>query len=78
MATTRFWQRRSCNFGVFSERKRIERLRYIHGNHAHRALVERPEDWPGAAFVTMRREKSVWWKSNHRGAHDAGNAQGSC
>jgi putative transposase len=45
-----FWQRRFYDFVVFSERKRIEKLRYIHRNPAHRGLVERPEEWRWSSF----------------------------
>jgi putative transposase len=47
---TRFWQRRYYDFNVWSERKRIEKLRYIHRNPVKRGLVEKPEDWPWSSF----------------------------
>jgi len=28
----RLWQRRFCPFGVYSEKKRLEKLNYAHGN----------------------------------------------
>jgi len=40
-----FWQARYYDFNVWSEQKRVEKLRYIHRNPAKRGLVERPEDW---------------------------------
>src|SRR5271157_3954413 len=40
-----FWQPRYYDFNVWSEKKRIEKLRYIHRNPVRRRLVERPEDW---------------------------------
>jgi putative transposase len=45
-----FWQRRYYDFNVSSERKRVEKLRYIHRNPVSRGLVERPEDWPSSSF----------------------------
>ena len=45
-----FWQRRYYDFNVWSERKRIEKLRYMHRNPVSRGLVERPEDWPWSSF----------------------------
>ena len=45
-----FWQRRFYDFVVFSQRKRIEKLRYIHRNPVRRGLVERPEDWEWSSF----------------------------
>jgi putative transposase len=45
-----FWQRRYYDFNVWSERKRIEKLRYMHRNPVRRGLVEKPEDWPWSSF----------------------------
>jgi hypothetical protein len=41
----RFWQVRYYDFPVWSEARRIEKLRYIHRNPVRRGLVESPEDW---------------------------------
>ena len=46
----RFWQARFYDFNVFTERKRIEKLRYIHRNPVVRGLVSSPEDWPWSSF----------------------------
>ncbi len=45
-----FWQPRYYDFNVWSEAKRIEKLRYIHRNPVKRGLVKRPEDWPWSSF----------------------------
>ena len=45
-----FWQARYYDFNVWSERKRVEKLRYIHRNPVKRGLVERPEDWLWSSF----------------------------
>jgi len=45
-----FWQARYYDFNVWSERKRVEKLRYIHRNPVTRGLVERPEDWRWSSF----------------------------
>jgi putative transposase len=45
-----FWQERYYDFNVWSERKFVEKLRYIHRNPVTRGLVERPEDWPWSSF----------------------------
>jgi putative transposase len=45
-----FWQARYYDFNVFSERKFIEKLRYIHRNPVTRGLVEHPEDWPWSSY----------------------------
>ena len=48
----RFWQARYYDFPVWSEEKRIEKLRYIHRNPVARGLVERPQDWQWSSFLT--------------------------
>jgi putative transposase len=45
-----FWQARYYDFNVWSNRKFVEKLRYIHRNPVHRGLVERPEDWAWSSF----------------------------
>jgi putative transposase len=45
-----FWQARYYDFNVWSEKKRIEKLRYIHRNPVVRGLVENPEDWKWSSF----------------------------
>ena len=47
----RFWQVRYYDFPVWTEAKRIEKLRYIHRNPVKRGLVERPEGWEWSSFV---------------------------
>ena len=50
-AADSFWQSRCYDFNVWSERKFIEKLRYIHRNPVKRGLVARPEDWPWSSFL---------------------------
>jgi putative transposase len=45
-----FWQARYYDFPVWSEPKRIEKLRYIHRNPVRRGLAERPEHWRWSSF----------------------------
>jgi putative transposase len=45
-----FWQTRYYDFNVHSEKKRVEKLRYIHRNPARRGLVATPQDWPWSSF----------------------------
>jgi putative transposase len=45
-----FWQRRYHDFNVYTEVKRIEKLKYMHRNPVTRGLVRRPEDWPWSTF----------------------------
>jgi len=49
-AADSFWQARYYDFNVWSERKFVEKLRYIHRNPVKRGLVARPEDWPWSSF----------------------------
>jgi putative transposase len=35
---------------IFTSKKRIEKLKYIHRNPVKRGLVERPEDWAWSSF----------------------------
>ncbi|PYV51989.1 MAG: hypothetical protein DMG92_02450 [Acidobacteria bacterium] len=45
-----FWQARYYDFNVWSERKFVEKLKYIHRNPVRRGLVEHPEDWSWSSF----------------------------
>ena len=52
----RFWQVRYYDFPVWSEAKRIEKLRYIHRNPVKRGLVEGQRIGNGAAFSLCNRD----------------------
>src|SRR5271163_1788694 len=41
-----FWQARSYDFNVWTTKKRVEKLRYMHRNPVKRGLVVAPEQWP--------------------------------
>src|SRR4029077_7021037 len=45
-----FWQKSYYAFNVFSDHKRIEKLRFMHRNPVKRGLVEKPEDWKWSSF----------------------------
>jgi len=45
-----FWQARFYDFNVWTEKKRIEKLRYIHRNPVARGLVDSPEQWQWSSF----------------------------
>ena len=45
-----FWQPRFYDFNVYSHRKKMEKLDYMHANPVARGLVERPQDWPWSSF----------------------------
>ncbi|MGB7553198.1 MAG: transposase [Candidatus Korobacteraceae bacterium] len=49
-----FWQARYYDFNVWTAKKRIEKLRYIHRNPVKRGLVEKPEDWAWSSFRHYR------------------------
>jgi putative transposase len=44
------WQRRFYDFNVWTSRKRIEKLRYMHRNPVARGLVQEPEQWPWSSY----------------------------
>ena len=46
-----FWQARFYDFNVYTERKRREKLDYMHGNPVTRRLVQRPQDWPWSSYL---------------------------
>ncbi len=46
------WQARFYDFNVWTERKRIEKLRYLHRNPVKRGLVESPEMWRWSSYRT--------------------------
>ena len=46
----RFWQNRFYDFNVWTEKKRIEKLRYIHRNPVKRGSVTSPEQWPWSSY----------------------------
>ena len=45
-----FWQARFHDFNVWTTKKRIEKLRYMHRNPVKRGLVETPEQWRWSSF----------------------------
>jgi putative transposase len=44
------WQKRFYDFNVWTEHKRIEKLRYMHRNPVTRGLVASPELWRWSSF----------------------------
>jgi putative transposase len=46
----RIWQHRFYDFVVFTEKKRIEKLRYMHRNPVKRGLVLEPQRWASSSF----------------------------
>ena len=46
----RVWQRRYVPFDVFSEKKHMEKLDYMHNNPVQKMLVSSPHHWPWSSF----------------------------
>jgi REP-associated tyrosine transposase len=49
-AAFRVWQRRFYPFGIYSEKKRLEKLNYMHANPVKRRLAASPDLWPWSSF----------------------------
>lgn len=46
-----FWTTRYYDFNVWTDKKKIEKLRYMHRNPVKRGLVKKPEDWAWSSFL---------------------------
>ena len=46
----RLWQRRFYPLNVYSEKKRLEKLTYMHNNPVKRRLVSTPGEWPWSSW----------------------------
>jgi len=46
-----FWQRRFYDFNVWSHKKKIEKLTYMHMNPVKRGLVADPKDWRWSSYA---------------------------
>lgn len=74
--TGRVWQKRFYDFNVCTEKKRVEKLRYMHRNPVKRGLVASPEEWDWSSFrAYLKGEKglvevnSCPWKVQVRQSH---------
>jgi REP-associated tyrosine transposase len=56
-----FWQKRFYDFNVWSLKKRVEKLHYMHMNPVKRGLVADPRLWPWStySFYSTRKEGLV-------------------
>jgi putative transposase len=45
-----FWQSRFHDFNVWTTKKRVEKLRYMHRNPVKRGLVDAPEQWRWSSY----------------------------
>ncbi len=50
LAVGHVWQHRFYDFVVFTEKKRVEKLRYMHRNPVARGLVLAPEQWTWSSY----------------------------
>ncbi|MHB8486842.1 MAG: REP-associated tyrosine transposase [Candidatus Acidiferrales bacterium] len=46
-----FWERRFYDFNVWSQKKKDEKLTYMHMNPVKRGLVVDPREWPWSSFL---------------------------
>jgi putative transposase len=49
-ARYRVWQRRFVPFNVYTEKKQLEKLDYMHANPLKRELVSSPSEWPWSSW----------------------------
>lgn len=49
-----FWQPRYYDFNVFSQKKKIEKLRYMHRNPVKRGLVTSSDEWRWSSYRYYR------------------------
>jgi putative transposase len=49
-STCRVWQRRYYPFNIYTQRRRLEKLNYMHNNPVKRGLVSSPDQWPWSSF----------------------------
>jgi putative transposase len=60
----RVWQKRFYDFNVCTDKKRVEKLRYMHRNPVKRGLVTRPEEWDWSSFRAYRNGENGLVKVN--------------
>jgi len=53
-----FWQARIYDFNVWTTKKRVEKLRYMHRNPVKRGLVSSPEEWRWSSFRFYRLDEA--------------------
>jgi len=61
-----FWQARFYDFNVYSYKKKMEKLEYMHANPITRGLVEHPKDW--AWSKKMKNEEHPGFQETNSGA----------
>jgi putative transposase len=53
-----FWQRRFYDFNVWSQKKKAEKLHYMHMNPVKRGLVTHPNQWPWSSHCFYAGEET--------------------
>jgi putative transposase len=48
-----FWQARFYDFNVYTQKKKIEKLNYMHANPVVRGLVNHPKDWSWSSWASF-------------------------
>jgi putative transposase len=69
-----FWQRRFYDFNLWSQRKEVEKLKYMHRNPVVRGLVADPVDWRWSSYRSyaygelglVRVNDWKWWEEKIR------------
>jgi putative transposase len=59
LSLSQFWQPRFYDFNVWSQKKFVEKLQYMHMNPVKRRLVSHPKDWPRSSFSFYAKKDSV-------------------
>jgi putative transposase len=54
-----FWQRRFFDFNVWTRKKKIEKLGYMHANPLKRGLVEDAKDWPWSSYAFYQQRGEI-------------------
>jgi putative transposase len=55
-----FWQKRYYDFNAWSEKKKVEKLRYMHRNPVKRGLVGAAELWAWSSYRAYASGKLGW------------------
>jgi putative transposase len=50
LMVARVWNRRGYDMNIWSEKKRVEKIDYMHNNPVKRGLVAQPGDWPWSSW----------------------------
>jgi len=73
-APRHIWQHRFYDFNLWSQRKEIEKSKYMHRNPVARGLVEQPEQWRWSSYRSyangetglVRINDWSWWEDGIR------------